>query len=185
MPNLNVGFLLVGLGIMLGDGGHAAEYPEMDRLIDLSAYYDFTHAYLYQDGYNEAIDITQCVPAGSQPFLLPSGALVWLITKEGGPNIWAFWGCDSGYYESSRNKNDFAMIRYQYPGDPWLLEYFQGFCSACPVLTSNDGTSYAGQITTDYIQHQGKVTDCRIPENREITDSTGTYVFTSDCYYSN
>lgn len=66
--------------------------------------------------------------------------------------------CDKGYYKSSTS------------------------CSRCPSETNYDGTRIYGTTTdTGAIS----MTDCYMPKNTPITDWTGTYEFTSDCYYNN
>ena len=50
-------------------------------------------------------------------------------------------------------------------------------CSRCP---SPDGVVYG---TTDSTGSTSK-TDCFIPADTDISDTTGTYQFTGDCYYT-
>lgn len=46
-------------------------------------------------------------------------------------------------------------------------------CTECP----SPGTSVAGSNTSK--------TDCYIPANTQLTDSSGTFTYTTNCYYSN
>lgn len=49
-------------------------------------------------------------------------------------------------------------------------------CQPCPDFGDISGTSEPGSKT---------ITSCRIESGWTITDSTGTYTFTTDCYYTN
>lgn len=64
--------------------------------------------------------------------------------------------CASGYYGVS------------YDGDSG--------CTRCPQSGSRYGSSAAGSVN---------ITACYIPENINVTEDSGTYVYVSDCHYSN
>lgn len=49
-------------------------------------------------------------------------------------------------------------------------------CTKCPSSGGIAGSSIAGS--------NKKITDCYIPANTSMTDGTGTYTYTSNCYYS-
>ncbi|MBQ8293850.1 MAG: hypothetical protein IJX89_00490 [Alphaproteobacteria bacterium] len=49
-------------------------------------------------------------------------------------------------------------------------------CTRCPSSGGVYGTSAAGSTA---------ITSCYIPANSSMSDTTGTYTFTSNCYYSN
>lgn len=49
-------------------------------------------------------------------------------------------------------------------------------CTRCPSSGGVYGTSAAGSTA---------ITSCYIPANSSMTDSTGTYTFTTNCYYTN
>ena len=51
-------------------------------------------------------------------------------------------------------------------------------CSACPSVGNNNVKGY----TTSY--GANSITECYIRGNVDITDNTGTYQFTSNCYYT-
>ena len=55
-------------------------------------------------------------------------------------------------------------------------------CSSCPSQNGATGTSKNND--NDKPWHP-TITKCYIAANTQMTDETGTYVFTSDCYYSN
>ena len=65
-------------------------------------------------------------------------------------------------------------------------QYFSGVlplcCSSCP---SQDGATGTSKNNNDDFFWQPEITECYITANTPMTDKTGTYVFTSDCYYSN
>ena len=64
--------------------------------------------------------------------------------------------CAPGYYGSSSNGTS--------------------GCTRCPQLGSRYGSSPAGSLN---------ITACYIPENINVNEDSGTYVFVSDCNYSN
>lgn len=49
-------------------------------------------------------------------------------------------------------------------------------CQSCPAIGSISGKSAQGSTN---------ITDCYISANTEISENTGTYIFTADCHYSN
>lgn len=51
-------------------------------------------------------------------------------------------------------------------------------CSVCPSVGNNNVKGYTTSYGAD------SITECYIPGNTDITDNTGTYRFTSNCYYS-
>jgi len=51
-----------------------------------------------------------------------------------------------------------------------------GLCSRCPTSGGVYGTTAAAGATA--------VTECYLPANTPITDATGTYIFTGNCYYT-
>lgn len=67
--------------------------------------------------------------------------------------------CAAGYYGNATNKGT-------------ACETVTG-CRKCP----DGGTSKAGANTL--------ITSCYIPANTEISDDTGTYIYTEDCKYTN
>ncbi len=69
------------------------------------------------------------------------------------------YGCTEGYYHSG--------------GAQYSDNYT---CSLCPT----PGTSYAFDE-----KDTGGITTCYIPAGRTLSDETGSYKFTEDCYYSN
>ena len=64
--------------------------------------------------------------------------------------------CAAGYYGASTNGSS--------------------GCTICPSSGGVAGKSVAGSNT--------EITSCYIPANTPLSDSTGTYQYTSDCYYS-
>jgi len=70
------------------------------------------------------------------------------------------YGCNAGYYGQ--------------PTDATSDE-----CKKCP----GDGTSSLPQLTVVGINNT-EITDCYIPTGTEMSDSTGTYTYTQNCYYT-
>ncbi|MDE5615856.1 MAG: hypothetical protein K2I81_03430 [Alphaproteobacteria bacterium] len=70
-----------------------------------------------------------------------------------------------------------------------------GLCSPCPVGTYKANASAATECTqcpssggvTGTTKNTGAktITECYIPAGTNVTDSTGIYQYTGDCYYSN
>ncbi|HNY24995.1 MAG TPA: hypothetical protein PKJ33_00390 [Alphaproteobacteria bacterium] len=85
-----------------------------------------------------------------------------------------YTSCDAGYYLSG------------------------GVCSVCPTDTYKDTISAAGSCTscpylqdvqghtsgTSYTNHDS-ITDCFVLSGTTFSDTSGSYSFTSNCYYSN
>lgn len=69
----------------------------------------------------------------------------------------AQYGCEAGYYSSKGSGESMT-------------------CTLCPSLGTRRGNSEIGNVN---------VTGCYVPKNTNFTDESGTYHFTSDCYYSN
>ena len=72
--------------------------------------------------------------------------------------------CHAGYYLVSKGNS---------------ISGYTKTCEQCPPLGLGDnpvlGRSAYGSTS---------ITQCYIPLNTDILDATGTYLFTSDCYYS-
>lgn len=66
------------------------------------------------------------------------------------------YGCAAGYYQTGASGGTIT-------------------CSECPSLGTLKGTSAEG--STD-------ITACYLPANKDGTDNTGTFQFTSNCYYT-
>lgn len=80
--------------------------------------------------------------------------------------------CNAGYYLSSANCRVCADNTYKSTAGT-------GACSTCPT---QDGASGITSGTT--AANHDSATDCYIPALTNLTDSTGTYQFTSNCNYS-
>ncbi len=78
----------------------------------------------------------------------------------------------SGYLCQSVSSTEYgcAAVYYKSGGGGATMT-----CSPCPSSGGAAGTNAVGAT---------EITSCHIPANTQMTDSAGTYVFTSDCYYS-
>ncbi len=134
-----------------------------DRAVSIAPYYNMM-----------SVNIAQCADQIMSTWPFENAMLIILVCN--GTQYYIFSGCLDGTYENARGQQ--AITPYRYPGDPSVQQVFGNFCAACPTLFN-----VTGSITSNYAQHKGAVTDCRIPANQSVTDSTGTFVFTSDCHY--
>ena len=73
--------------------------------------------------------------------------------------------------------------QYYYDGIELALSGKKCECRTCP---SKDGAKGTSKNTSSFsgLVFQPEITKCYIPANTQMTDSTGTYTFTQDCYYS-
>ncbi len=149
----------------------AADYNYLARVKQLAPYYDYS-----------AVNLAQCEdPSDGAQVLKLNGAHIGYLVCDGN-TYYAFVVCESGYYENMRGQP--ALFPYRYPGDTQVSIFFQDFCRPCPTTTDGEGNVYSGKITSDYATHNGNITDCRIPAGTLMQDSTGTYTFSDDCYYT-
>ncbi len=87
------------------------------------------------------------------------------------------YACCPGYYGTCSDNTDITTCS----------------CSRCPAFSDASGTVYgttAGPVAGNAISYSGNApskTDCYVPADKEYEDSdgTGTFEFTSKCYYSN
>ncbi len=148
----------------------AADLDVVARVKLLAPYYDYS-----------AVNLVQCVNAPNEVALKLNGALLGFLECDGNP-YYAFVACESGNYENMRGQPAVYLLRY--PNDTQVSIFFQDFCRPCPTTTDGEGNVYSGKITSDYATHNGNITDCRIPAGTLMQDSTGTYTFSDDCYYT-
>lgn len=87
--------------------------------------------------------------------------------------------CDAGYYRVNTSDLSCTAVgtnRYSPAGS---------FTSTlCPTYTNPSGGTSYGQ-TTGSGTGADAITDCKIPETEKFTDSTGSWVYSGGCAYSN
>ena len=93
-----------------------------------------------------------------------------------------YTSCKSGYYMPTNSQGDCVACpaNATCSGGTALFSCNAGYyrngtsCSRCPSSGGVYGTSAAGST---------KITDCYLPASTTGSDSTGTFTYTSNCYY--
>lgn len=59
-------------------------------------------------------------------------------------------------------------------------------CTRCPSIANSDSQIYGTTANTPNEQNFNniKITECYIPNNTQITDLTGTFIYTQNCFYT-
>jgi len=82
-----------------------------------------------------------------------------------------YTSCNAGYYMSGTTCKPGSVGTYK------SVSGSQTSCSACPSSGGTAGTTKSQGSTA--------ITQCYIPAGASFSDSTGTYDYADDCYYSN
>ena len=87
--------------------------------------------------------------------------------------------CDAGYYRV--NTSDLSCTAV---GTSHYSPASSFTRTSCPTYTNPSGGTSYGQ-TTGSGTGADAITDCKIPETEKFTDSTGSWVYSGGCAYSN